>query len=72
MISFKTFLLFAFAFIFTAAAHEVQAVCKKCEDLREYHRTHPENNYENYEDYLKDMQAKKIEAEQKQNDMITE
>lgn len=28
------------------------AGCPLCDQLREYHRTHPENNYEYYEDYL--------------------
>jgi len=39
------------------------AGCPLCEQLREYHRTHPENNYEFYEDYLKD-QAAKAEAQE--------
>lgn len=34
------------------------AGCPLCEALREYHRAHPENNYEYYEDYLKDQAAK--------------
>ena len=34
------------------------AGCPLCDQLREYHRTHPENNYEFYEDYLKDQAAK--------------
>lgn len=34
------------------------AGCPLCDHLREYHRAHPENNYEYYEDYLKEQAAK--------------
>lgn len=34
------------------------AGCPLCDQLREYHRAHPENNYEFYEDYLKEQAAK--------------
>ncbi len=46
------------------------AVCKKCEEVREYNRMHPENNYEYYDDYLKD-HAKKQEAAHKDNNEET-
>jgi hypothetical protein len=42
----------------------IQAVCPLCEQLREYHRTHPENNYEFYEDYLKDQAAKAAQQDE--------
>jgi hypothetical protein len=32
------------------------SLCQKCQDLREYHAMHPEDNYEFYEDYLKDLE----------------
>lgn len=35
-----------------------EAVCKKCQVIREYNAAHPENNYYYYDDYLKD-QARK-------------
>jgi len=35
----------------------IQAGCPLCEQVREYNRTHPENNYEYYEDYLKEQAA---------------
>lgn len=41
----------------------MQAGCPLCEQLREYHRTHPENNYEYYEDYLKEQAAKQAQSQ---------
>lgn len=41
----------------------IQAGCPLCEQLREYHRTHPENNYEYYEDYLKEQAAKQVPSQ---------
>ncbi len=32
--------------------------CSLCESVRAYNKTHPENNYEYYEDYLKAQGAK--------------
>lgn len=41
---------------FMLASVEAHAYCKRCEDLRQYHAEHPEENYEYYEDYLKDQE----------------
>lgn len=35
-------------------AHSEEAVCHKCEKVREYNAAHPENNYYWYDDYLKE------------------
>ncbi|WP_166154527.1 MULTISPECIES: hypothetical protein [unclassified Neochlamydia] len=35
-------------------AHSEEAVCRKCEKVREYNAAHPENNYYWYDDYLKE------------------
>ena len=51
------YLLFTVMFISSPAI----AGCPLCDQLREYHRTHPENNYEYYEDYLKDQAAQAAE-----------
>lgn len=42
----------------------MQANCPLCEQLREYHRSHPENNYEYYEDYLREQAAKQVPTEE--------
>lgn len=37
------------------ALHAEGAVCHKCEEIREYNKTH-HKNYDYYEDYLKEVQ----------------
>ncbi len=35
-----------------------EPVCHKCEEIREYNRTHKETDFIYYEDYLKDKEEK--------------
>lgn len=52
--------------IFFSAAYADDVVCKKCQVIREYNESHPENNYYWYDDYLKDQKAgdsKKLNAD---------
>jgi hypothetical protein len=58
MVVFRLLLL-----MFSAVFFEANAQCKLCDDLRRFHEAHPEDNYEYYEDYLKDQEAKKKEAQ---------
>lgn len=48
--------LFFMAPLISIAAHAEEAVCHRCEEIREYNKTH-HKNYEYYEDYLKDCEA---------------
>lgn len=42
------------------------AICQKCQRVREYNDQHPENNYEWYDDYLKDHPEEKLTTEEHQ------
>lgn len=60
--------------LLVASAEMEGQTCKMCEEIREYNRTHPENNYEYYDDYLKDLaciqkkEAKNQESKEKKPD----
>ena len=52
----KPFLFSMLLLSAAAGVHAEEAVCPRCEEIREYNKTH-HKNYEYYEDYLKDADA---------------
>jgi len=61
-----TFLLALLSICTVLHADSAAPVCHKCEIIREYNASHPENNYYWYDDYLKDKnEGKAHESQQK-------
>lgn len=57
----KNIIRLTLTLILTSQISSVHAdgVCHRCEQIREYNKNHPENDYYWYDDYLKDQEGKK-------------
>ena len=53
-----SYLLVLFSILSLSFPNFLKANCAKCDEIREYNRNHPENNYTYYDDYLKAQKAK--------------
>lgn len=61
----RTYAIAMSIFAFTALGAQT---CQMCDEIREYNRNHPENNYEYYDDYLKDQASKQNKTTEKKRD----